>query len=256
MLFLPPLATDKMIRMTLLVGMVGADGVVLASDRNSGNATDSECWNGQSTDGVEALTLITKIRILKQHYIAYACAGDRLATDIGYEMEVLLDAGGTAFPFDGMDESLRRAIANASSRRPRDRSRRRQLIVAVGGSQVPQPSLWRLEVEDVPTGDGEQVTAIPYAYQHSGIVFGGACTNPATFLGTYYFKPDSRVHALKFLAAHVILTAGEVDNRIRGLDVVVCDKDGVHEIGTQEKEELASKSKNLHKGIRRNIFFF
>src|ERR1700682_2468403 len=83
--------------MTILVGMVGSDGIVLATDqcmiRPAGDAGE---FDGRMR--------ICKIERLEKHKVVYAGAGDNIPRNVGRELSRRLDVNG--FDFQNIADSL------------------------------------------------------------------------------------------------------------------------------------------------------
>jgi hypothetical protein len=100
-------------RMTLLVGMIGSDGIVLAADQNRVLPADAD---GNFDDQM----LGPKIYHNGRHRIAYAVAGDDHTDGIGYRLEQYI-ADGSLEPSENraprLQALVKRAIADIQAER-------------------------------------------------------------------------------------------------------------------------------------------
>jgi hypothetical protein len=169
--------------MTLLVGMIGHDGIVLAADQSRTLQAESE---GTFDDQM----LQRKIFHLERHGISYSVAGDELTDEIGYKIRKYLDDGGLEFP--NISGCLQRMVEQAV---PEIREENavsqvvveRTILVVFHGSQVPEPQLWRLRIS--PSISAKQVTGITVA--------GGKGLDIAFFQNGYRFLGEDEKDQLR-----------------------------------------------------------
>ena len=84
----------------------------------------------------------------------------------------------------------------------------------------------------------------------AGSVVIGATGNGARFF-QHYFARGQQSDALKFLAAHIVLTAHELDTfAIEGLDLAVITASGFEWAIDKEKADLARRSRELAAFLR------
>jgi hypothetical protein len=223
--------------MTLLVGMIGRDGIVLAADQ-------SRTLQAESENTFDDQMLGRKIFHLEQHGISYAVAGDELTDEIGYKMHKYLDEGGLRL--SNISECLQKMVDQAvteirkESVVPKEVTERTILMV-FHGSQLTVPQLWRLRIS--PSITAKQVT---------GITVAGGIGNSARFFENY-FQPNLPVGRLALLAAHIILTGGHiVPTMVKGLDIVFF-QDGVRFLSENEKDQLRRESQELDALIRAQL---
>jgi hypothetical protein len=94
----------------------------------------------------------------------------------------------------------------------------------------------------------------PNVDQITGSVISGARGSGARFFDCYY-KENTAIGKLSFLAAHIVLTAGRFQwDMIRGLDIVLFRRGEYHELSEEEKEPLHRRSKELNETIRTRLF--
>jgi 20S proteasome alpha/beta subunit len=225
----------RMARMTLVVGMVGSDGIVLAADKRFLDLPKTDKEIDDRMDG-------RKIIPLAKHGVAYAFAGDFVSQSTGRELENRLDAG--KFTFDHIDLSLE-DLANDTIDGERKKESNlaileapfpRRLLVAFYGPQITDEQLWSL---DVRSGRGSKAERI------DGTVIAGARGNAARFF-QLYFKYNLPVESLKFLAAHIVLAGRSWNGDIDGLDLVTVSKiSGLKWVDEKEKEVFRDRFDKL-----------
>jgi hypothetical protein len=240
--------------MTILVGLVGSDGIVLAADsRMVGPAQHvGEC------DGISS---IWKITDLAQHSVAYAAAGDRVAWRAGRVLSETLDEnqfdfariqtsleniGSKAFRHERAaieetytDEQDRRAFLTPII----DESVPRGLLVVFHGSQVRARQLWGLNLQP----------RTSFAQRLNKAIY-GAIGNLARFFGEY-FTEQTPIAKLQLLAAHTVLTAHRLNSMmIEGLQIALFDGNGYRLIGHEEISELRQQSEALDASIRNQLY--
>ncbi len=176
----------KLKRMTILVGMVGSDGIILAADRRMVHPAASV----QELDDISG---IRKIIHLPAHAVTYAAAGDEISWDAGSLISAALDDG--EFDFDHIGRSLedcgshafrdRRTAIETIYTDTEERQIRlghintdfpRGLLVVFHGSQVSSPQLWGLILQP----------ARCFARRIEQYAIYGAIGNHARFYGKYF----------------------------------------------------------------------
>ena len=220
--------------MTLITGLVGSDGIVLAADKCAINFATEEAH-------LDDRTGICKIGHFEKHCVAFAFAGDEISEAVGEGIGRELDLG--KFRFDEVKGELER-ISNeavndavvAACPRPIP-SRKRLMLVVLYGRNLRQ--LWRLDIESVKS----------VARRIDGMAICGALGNSARFF-EHYYQYNLPVARLEALAAHIVLTGHAVNGLIDGLDLATFGKDGFHWLSDEEKEPLRANSKEVDKTIR------
>ena len=232
--------------MTLLIGMVGNDGVLLAADTRTVEFAKNE--NELDTD-----TDTCKIVQVNQLSAAFAFCGDYLTQKVRYAICDRMKSGAD-FDFSDVEKSLAQAADKACNDLGPHLfadGRRRSLLVVLYGTNVSnQPQLWHVLIRtSYPAGSQPLCTAIPITTR----VPEGALGNTARFLASYY-QPGLPVAKLKFLAAHFILSGHRIDSTIDGLSIALFDKQGCQWIEQPEKDRLRQKSSELDEDIRAKLF--
>lgn len=231
---------NRLNRMTILVGMVGSDGIILAADqcRHADPQSENEIYDRMGSP---------KITHLPKHSVAYAVAGDDLTDRLGMELSAVLDSKGLDDP--SSIESLLCSLQAAADAKLQAEfpgrswpDCRRSLLILFYGT--PEPQLWSLKLN----------MGFPSAKRVSGMAIGGATANSARFFECY-FQANKPIKKLLPLASHIVLTAGRLDPlTIDGLDVALLN-DGVYRLlNESEKDRLRERSRRLDLLIRQQLF--
>ncbi len=153
---IPSWILRKINGMTLLVGMVGVDGIVLAADQRMSDSATKETEFDDFIHGC-------KIENYGKHKMACAYAGDQFSRDIGAEIRLILDRDG----FTDIGASLKRAGDQGmqkvyqTARNPASiRERTRELLVAFYGNESSGLQLWKLTVDSPPHGHPNILRAV------------------------------------------------------------------------------------------------
>jgi len=221
---------QKYKRMTLLVGMVASDGILLAADQARVRPASNDTQMDDKMLG-------RKITHLEKHQVAFAVAGDELTDTFGVALLDALDAG---LEFGGgLERSLEGAIARKIAElQAKDENRyepmERTAMVAFYGSQVSEPQLWRIRVR-----------ASPAASRIDRIAIAGGEGNAARFFGSYY-EPNLPIAKLLPLASHIVLMGHRFDSlMVEGLDIATFDSNGFHFLSEKQKAPLREGSRRL-----------
>jgi 20S proteasome alpha/beta subunit len=229
-------------RMTLIVGAIGKDGVVLAADTNAVQHARVEC---QFDDVIG----IGKIVHLAKHGVAYAFAGDAFSEHAGVELNKSLDGGDDlrhTFDFSDIKISLERVGNMAlhpihSQHLGQPSGGVRQMLVVFYGL-LDDPQLWRLDINSVSK-----------ATQIKDIAIIGTQGNPARFFRTYY-EPYRPTEGLSRLAAQIVLSGHKYDSlAIGGLDGAVITKSDFTQFSEKKKEELREGYRKLDRSMVRQF---
>lgn len=225
--------------MTLLVGLVGNDGIVLAADKCLIEFAEKENDCNDVVGG-------RKIFQLEGHKAVYAYVGDWATLLVGRELTLCLDDG--RFNYRDIRTSLEEIAAkgfrdavNFVPQRPFSADIRRQILAVFYGAEVSEPQLW-----------GVTIGRIPSAAQVDGISIAGAMGNTARFFA-HYFEYNRPVANLTRLAAHVVLM-GHKDGFIDGLDVVTVCGGTLQWYTEDEKEPLRKLSEGLDTNLRKQFY--
>ena len=224
--------------MTLVTGMVGRDGIVLAGDKRLIEFAEKEGDCNDTSDG-------RKIFHLERHKVVYAYTGDWVTLLAGDELKASLDGG--QFDFEEMTEALRRiafrgfedAVTSFPQRRVPDL--KRQLLIVFYGPRFASPQLWDVRISREAS-----------AGRIDGMVIAGAMGNTARFFA-HYFEFNRPVANLARLAAHIVLM-GHKDGFIDGLDVLTVSGDNLHWYTEDEKEPLRKLSEGLDANLRKQFY--
>lgn len=230
------------IPLTFQVGLVGSDGVLLASDQ-------LQTIPHETTDGrrVRLSQTARKIQVLNDRRIAYCASGARVSSDV-------VEYYASHFGNGDIEQQLIEARDAVMKDRPelsqwRERNTGDFLLAQACGNVV---ELWQMHVE-------------PDSYNRPEPIFDrewiGDIANPASFFVELYAPLIASgqalfsVESLKLLAAHAVLAAG-LNNPagVRGLEMVVCKPDGFQRVSDEDIQMLKERSAELDKQIRQGLF--
>lgn len=226
--------------MTFQIGMVGNDGILLASDQLATYSGNSYQYPDTSR--------MRKITLTQSGRIAYCCAGDRLSIITGWAIANGIDQ------LDEYSASVNDHVVQAvySSSAP----------VMVGEGKQPdghtEPlrggsiliatckplGLWRIDV--IPG-------KLPIVVQVLDKAKIGDNNTAAPFFTESYYR-NRPVEELTFLAAHTVLTAGTMSPSVKGLDIVICQASGCKMLSNSDIEGLAIRSEALRSQISNALF--
>jgi hypothetical protein len=205
--------------MTFQVGMLGTHSLVLAGDTLHYVDPTGERWRIRSSYNS------SKIKISDSGRIAITCARNmHLAGRIA--------------------EGLLSGLAEC------DVQDRRTRILEIGGGYAmqdkqggeciiafsdPTPSLYRFTLDS---------TATSYCDVGLDRCFAGDYGNPAGFWAERYYSSYLPLGHLTNLAAHIIISAGKMNNgSVSGLEIVTCNGDGFYRWSEDDNLSLAEKTK-------------
>jgi hypothetical protein len=204
--------------MSLQIGMLGLDGVIIAGDTRVSVPTLASAdapW--MSFDG-------QKIHISKSRRIAVSCAHDLQS---GSRVAEAIFAQMTHGDHPGCEREIEELGAAAAQ------GRDIQCMVAFAD---PLPSIYiytHAKVGDSQLNDCQRIISCAPS---------GDCRNPAAFWGMTYYK-QLPIEKLKRLAACMVVAGGKLNSAIiGGFEMVLCTKGGcvrVDEASTKELERQA-----------------
>jgi len=200
--------------MTIQIGMIGTDGVLIASD--------TQCT--QDINGVRVHSNRSKIKISsRQDYpIAVSMAHDmNMAQTVANALISEINSP--------LSDQVFASIADRVWEHRMDRPV--QCLIA---SAKPYPRLFRLHC-----GIGALVTECE---ESTTVQYAGDTMNAALFWSVRYYKP-APIMDLASLAAHLVVVAGRLNNgAIGGLEIVLCDNSGIRPLAPATIRELELKA--------------
>lgn len=229
----------KLKRMTLLVGMVGSDGLLLAADKARVRPANNETQMDDKMLG-------RKITHLEKHEVVYAVAGDELTDALGVALLDALDSGSIEFS-GGLERSLIAVVERKMAElRAKGDTRlepiERTAIVVFYGPQVSEAQLWRIRMR-----------ANPAATRVDRMAIAGGEGNSARFFESYY-EPNLPIRRLLPLASHIVLMGHRIDSlMVEDLDIATFDSDGFHWFTEDQKAPLRETSRRLDALIGRRL---
>jgi hypothetical protein len=213
--------------MTLQVGFVGIDGVVLASDTK---------WSERQRE-IRHTFGRRKITINEEQRVAVSAA-----RNMDSSMKAAREIADGIKGNDWMSPELRiQDIAlKAIESLPYNVRDVNCLIIS------PRLRLYRLEmVTDLNISE----QAMPMCAEHSDKACAGDTLNNALFWGERYYQRQP-ICKLIPLAAYLINAGGKLSpDRIGGLEIVICDKKGVHRLPDDSINELQAMAEGLDSSL-------
>jgi len=214
--------------MTLQVGMVGSDGIVLASDTR---------WfvNCLTSGGAWQVSDASKIKIAPSGRLAVAYCREMWAAR-GMADALLAE-------LNPDEENLESRIEAICSRVLSSRSwTEAECIVIVAGTV---PRLYFFQS----TRNGERWCNRQFTHIHAG-----DGVNPATFLTVAYYDASLPISQLSYLAAQVVVSAGKLlPQTIHGLEIVHCTTDGIVKLPESQNRVFEMRALKLWDEIGRSI---
>jgi hypothetical protein len=206
--------------MTFQVGLVGSDGVLLASDRRY--TRQDTCRSAFQAD-----------KIVFSKGLAYCTAGDEIAEAVGLTLLEFNDTSASNEAYRQQLELRSRAAVEGRS----DYYGNGMLLIARCAAEDIQ--LWTLTVSPL----DKRARRITDKFCQ------GDNANTASFFGEAYFPKDhaSRpISSMRMLAAHTVLMAGKTNPcYIEGLEILECRKDGFTRLNDKEIADLVKHSATI-----------
>lgn len=231
----PTWLVGKMNRMTLIAGVVGSDGIVLAADQRAIAPSQSES-EMDDTYGMR------KIIDLPGHRVAYACVGDVLTASVGEALEESIKSSDRAFVADATHlQGLAKKVWAEMQRGYQVNAINRLMLIV---DYREEPQLWRLNILG-PNSHAVEVRTIAVA---------GSLGNTARFF-TNYYEPGRTAAELSFLAAHIVLAGGRIEPLyVDGLDVAIFSAGGCDFLKKERLAEIRKRSIALDGMIRGQLY--
>jgi hypothetical protein len=220
--------------MTMQVGMVGTDGVLIASDTrwmHSPRLRPNEPWAG------ERYTFnSTKIKISHERGIAVSSARNmETAGHVATTIISTLEDEELLYPILRIETIAAKVLQSAEAER-----NDAQCLVAL---VRPFPQLFLLHFGMV---NGEWG---PFCQKMKTTAIAGDNVNPALYWAERYYEP-APVESLIPLAAQVVVTAHKLNNgSISGLEVVLCTASGIRRLSDESTNELEAKANDWDKAM-------
>ena len=226
---IPAWLVHKMNRMTMIVGLVGTDGIVLAADRDRRKLAEKD---GE----LDEVSGIKKIINLPDYGVAYAFAGDGEVLQACRALEQSLRDG--IFNLNNAAASLGELARDFAQRYTGSIPSPRSILIAIYDNV--RVDLWcvRLEINSMSTI--ERVVSREVC---------GAKGNSARYILDAYFEHDMPIEQLKRIAAHTVLSGYKVDRFINGLDVAVITCSGYQEVPAEERLLYRKQSSEIDRLI-------
>jgi hypothetical protein len=215
--------------MTMQVGMVGTDGILLASDTRWMNTYLGLRQTGGSS----------KIRISHQRGIAISCARN-METGFAVADEIIakLRDKDWKYPELAMEGMASRILGQSGERQDI------QLLIVL---LTPIPRLFFLRVGKV------GVETKPLCMRESKKAVAGDNVNAAVFFTERYYA-EKPIRELVPIAAQLIVAAAELNpGAIGGLEILLCDTSGFHQLSDVSIRELETQASTLSKTVAASL---
>jgi hypothetical protein len=218
--------------MTMQVGMMGSDGIVLASDTRETHPPILE--QNQFWAGAQFGTNTSKIEVSHERGMAIACAFD-LATARQIAQKIIHDL---------TDEDFSNPVAAikgiAAAIQTNEEIRAQCIIVLTR----PSPRMFMFQFATVEGRWG------PLCQEMESKAIAGDNLNSAIFWMERYYDGSLLTAQLIPLAAQLVVSAGSLNPYgVEGLEIVRCDSSGIHPLTRTENREWESKAKGLDKSF-------
>jgi hypothetical protein len=213
------------------VGMVGTDGIVLASDTK---------WVQPTIQGVRSSLNASKIRISYERGIAISCARNmETATLIADNIISGLSDSDMKFPILPIEAIAKKVIDEAA-----DRNDVQCLIVLL----QPSHRLFRLRSVSFNGGYAAMCDA-----EITGKAITGDLDNAAIFWSEMYYERRPVTHLAR-VAAQLVVMAGKINSgMIGGLEIVLCDHAGFRRLSVDSNARLESTANELDETLRKSF---
>jgi hypothetical protein len=210
------------------VGMVGSDGIVLASDTKETHAPILE--KDQLWAGAQFGSNTPKIEVSHERGMAIACAFD-METARQVAKKIMADL---------KDEELEHPIAaikEIAASVQTDEQIRAQCIIVL---TRPSPRMFMFQYARV---EGRWS---PYCQEMESKAIAGDNLNAAIFWMERYYDGTLSTAQLTSVAAQLVVSAGRLNPyTISGLEIVLCNSSGIHPLAIKENEKWESRARDL-----------
>jgi hypothetical protein len=220
--------------MTLLVGMIGSDGIIFAADE----LMVREAQHGTEYDD---RVFIQKLQHSKDYGVVVAGVGDQTTRRVEEAFLSALHEG--RFDFRNIQRALAaitrdalKAVRTKAELDYPDAEHReaflnvhlpRALLIAFYGGQLHERQLWSVFIADTPA-----------VVQITGCRVNGGLGNLCRFFADYY-RPGKPVASLANLAAYTVFAASRFDSMmIAGVQMAVIDETGFRLLSDTDKAAL------------------
>jgi len=196
---------------TMQVGMIGANGIVLAGDTRHYVEHPGRCWHSYNS---------SKIKLDSTKRMAIACARSMdISFRIAEQIFAALPSVAVELRADKIEE-IGESLANGAD------------VDCVVAFADPSPSLFFFQCAKSGEARCEPVDKCA----------AGDVGNPAYFWAERYYRESLPVNQLVRLASHIVVAAGNMNNgSIRGLEIVTLEAAGFRKWSVEENRALESE---------------
>jgi hypothetical protein len=216
--------------MTMQIGMIGTDGILLASDTK---------W--MNTGDVRQTSSSSKILFNQERTVAVTCARNmenamRIAQGVFDQIKTDAD---WLYPISKIEE-IARQVLGERKRGDRERNDAQCLIFSL----PPRPQLFSLEVALVNRLEEKPICR---TIKDKAVV--GDKVNAAVFWTERYYERKP-IRSLIPLAAHLVISAGKLNPAgIGGLEIVLCESSGIHRLSDFCIRDLEENANDLDRSF-------
>jgi hypothetical protein len=229
-----PSVREEELPMTMQVGMVGADGVLIASDTqwtNTPRLEMNQLWLGARGRYNAKKIIISHERGMETAgAVAHKILSDLKDEEFTYPQ----------FPIEHIGEDVLASVIR------QDRSDAQCLIAIVR----PEPQLFLFQFGMINNKYGS------VCQKMESYSIAGDNLNAAIFWAERYYprRPKLPIKQLIPLAAHLVVCAERLNSAtISGLEIVLCDSSGIHRLSDASIEELESAARERDKSIGESL---
>ncbi len=231
------------IPVTFQLGIIGEDGVLLASDTLCTAITPYRSRYNSP-----------KIQLEEEKHVAYCWAGDALGKLLEQEISSGLDNLKYTEAKTFLQRAAHAAISKASAIRATDPGRQFYscTLLITAPTHSGRMALWKVQASAPPLG-GPQVTFEEILDRS----LAGDQSTSAVFFTERYFPRNQTlpIRNLIPLAAHTVLLAGKLNPvGIGGLEMALCRPSGVERVTEAELEQIILSSESLDRDIGSRLF--
>jgi len=228
---------------TFQIGMVGSDGVLLASDTL---CTHLHIADGAIRTGTTSNS--PKIQIENAKGIAYCWSGDEFGRIAVATISDLFREGSRTDIRSFLRECGVQAVNRAGDQRsvnPTTPLSSCEVLVAIR-SENNYMSLWSLRMLNT-----VEHQFFPAVERVTTKAVTGDAVNSAVFFSENYFSRFCTLPIAELvpLAAHTVLMAGRLSSGVGGLQIVLCRGDGFTELGSNEISAIEEQAANRDSAI-------
>jgi hypothetical protein len=224
--------------MTMQVGMVGIDGVLIASDTRMSDTPATAPAFGETLARPGDTRNRRKIIVDHKRGIVISCARtQKTAERVANAIREKLPDDDFAKPCAAIEEIGKEVLDTIKGDEFSDLLKDAQCLIAI---RQPFPKLYVFQM----TPEGTECENM------EGTVAAGARVNSALFWKERYYERHQPIRSLIPLAAHLIVSASKLPGSIvGGLDIVLCERNAIRVLSEDSTWELEMQANRWDKHI-------